>query len=211
MRTDTLISLLARSAGPAPRQLVVRRIGIAAALGLFVSVSLVFFIMGALPASVFYTPAPWVKLAYGAGLLAPALILAGRLARPGMRQGGWGYLPWVVVCAMWMAGAANITLAPSGLRAPVLFGQTWLACPWMVLAFSLPSMVAMFWALKGLAPTHLRFAGFAAGLAAGASGALAYSLACPEASTTFVAVWYTLGIGLSTLLGGALGPRLLRW
>lgn len=211
MRTDTLISLLAQSAGPAPRQLVVRRMGMAATLGLFMSVSLVVFIMGLLPASALFAPAPWIKLAYGSGLLVLALVLAGRLARPGVRQGVWGYLPWVVVCVMLMAGGVSLMLTPSEQRAFALFGQTWLACPWMVLAFSLPSMIAMFWAFKGLAPTHLRFAGFAAGLAAGASGALAYSLACPEVSTTFVAVWYTLGIGLSTLLGAALGPLLLRW
>lgn len=211
MKTDSLISILARSAGPAPRQMIVRRLGAAALLGLLGCVSLVVLVMGVLPASIFYTLAPWVKLAYGSVLLALALALAGRLVRPGMRQDGWGYLPLVVVFVMWIAGAANLMLTPSGQRASALFGQTWLACPWMVLALSLPAMAAMFWGLRGLAPTHLRFAGLSVGLAAGASGALAYSLACAEVSISFVSVWYTFGIGLSTAVGGLLGPRLLRW
>lgn len=211
MRTDDLISMLARSAGPAPRRVVVRRLGFAAALGLFGGIVSVALVVGVLPASTFSTPALWVKFAYGLVLMAVALALASRLARPGMTQGWWVYLPLAVVCAMLAAGAMNVLLTPSGQRVSALFGQTWLACPWMVLVFSLPAMLAMFRALKGLAPTRLRQAGCVAGLVAGASGALAYSLACPEASPTFVAVWYSLGIGLSTALGGALGPRLLRW
>lgn len=211
MKTDELITMLACSAGPAPTQMVVRRLGVAATLGLLGGMVSVVLVMGLLPASAFYTPGPWVKVSYGLALMVAALVLASRLARPGMRQGGWVYLPVGVVCAMLVAGAAIVLFTPPGQRASALFGQTWLACPWMVLVFSLPAMLALFWAFKGLAPTRLRQAGFAVGLAAGASGALAYSLACPEASPTFVAVWYSLGIGLSTALGGTLGPRLLRW
>lgn len=211
MKTDDLISMLARSAGPAPVQVVVRRLGVAATLGLSGGIASVVLVMGVLPASAFYTAGPWLKFAYGLGLMVAALVLASRLARPGMRQGGWAYLPVAVVCAMLAVGAANVLLTPPAQRASALFGQTWLACPWMVLVFSLPALLVMFWAFKGLAPTRLRQAGFAAGLVAGASGALAYSLACPEASPTFVAVWYSLGVGLSAALGGLLGPRLLRW
>jgi hypothetical protein len=36
-------------------------------------------------------------------------------------------------------------------------------------------------------------------------------LSCTEESAAFVAVWYSLGIALCGLLGGALGGRLLRW
>ena len=66
-------------------------------------------------------------------------------------------------------------------------------------------------ALRGLAPVRPRTAGFAAGLFAGALGALGYSLACPELAASFVAVWYTLGIGLVALAGAALAPFVLRW
>ncbi|MCA3177141.1 MAG: DUF1109 family protein, partial [Burkholderiales bacterium] len=54
-------------------------------------------------------------------------------------------------------------------------------------------------------------AGFAAGLLAGSVGAMGYSLACPETSVTFVAVWYTLGIVITACLGRWLGPKALQW
>jgi len=76
---------------------------------------------------------------------------------------------------MLAVGVANVMFTPPAQRVSALFGQTWLACPWMVLVLSLPAMLAVFRALEGLAPTRLRLAGFAA------------------------------------VLGGLLGPRLLRW
>ena len=44
----------------------------------------------------------------------------------------------------------------------------------------LPVFVATLWAMKGLAPTRLALAGAAAGLLAGAVGAVVYTLHCPE-------------------------------
>ena len=97
-----------------------------------------------------------------------------------------------------------------GRRAAVM-GQAWLTCPWNVLLLSTVPLALALWALRGLAPTRLRAAGGAAGLLAGALGALGYSLSCPEASPTFVALWYTAGVALTGALGAALGPRVLRW
>ena len=54
-------------------------------------------------------------------------------------------------------------------------------------------------------------AGFAAGVLAGSAGAFGYSFSCPEASIGFVAVWYTLGIVLTGVLGSVLGWRVLRF
>jgi negative regulator of sigma F NrsF-like protein/sigma-70-like protein len=51
----------------------------------------------------------------------------------------------------------------------------------------------------------------ACGLAAGAMGALAYSLHCPEPAAPFPGFWYLLGMLIPTAVGMALGPRLLRW
>lgn len=65
--------------------------------------------------------------------------------------------------------------------------------------------------MRSLAPTRLHSAGFAAGFLAGAVGAASYALVCSEASVTFVAVWYMLGIALTGLLGALLGQPALRW
>lgn len=76
---------------------------------------------------------------------------------------------------------------------------------------SAPALAAVLWAMRGLAPTRPRTAGFAAGLLAGSLGALGYALYCPELSPLFVLVWYTLGILIPAGLGALLGPLLLRW
>jgi hypothetical protein len=65
--------------------------------------------------------------------------------------------------------------------------------------------------MKGLAPTRLRLAGAAMGFAAGAMGALVYSVHCPELAAPFLGFWYLLGMLIPTAIGMALGPRLLRW
>jgi hypothetical protein len=66
-------------------------------------------------------------------------------------------------------------------------------------------------ALRSLAPTRLRLAGTAAGLAAGAVGASVYQLHCPELAAPFLGTWYVLGILAPAALGALIGPRLLRW
>jgi len=53
--------------------------------------------------------------------------------------------------------------------------------------------------------------GAAAGLLAGAAGALIYALHCPEMDAPFLAIWYLPGMLIPTAAGTLLGPRLLRW
>jgi hypothetical protein len=159
----------------------------------------------------FQTPIPWIKLAYALALAAAAAVLAARLARPVARLQAPRAAVTVVIATMGLLGAAVLANTPPEDRLASVLGQTWWVCPWLLMAFSLPSLAGLLWAVKGLAPTHLQQAGFACGLLAGALGAAGYALACPESSVTFVAIWYTLGIGLTALLGLFLGPRVLRW
>jgi len=73
-------------------------------------------------------------------------------------------------------------------------------------------MTAMIgWAVRRQAPVHLGRAGAAVGMTAGAVAASIYALACVESSSTFVLVWYSAGIALSSAIGAMFGPRLLRW
>jgi hypothetical protein len=101
--------------------------------------------------------------------------------------------------------------AAPGERAALVFGATWASCPFNVALLSAPVFVALLWAMKGLAPTQPALAGAAAGLLAGATGALVYTLHCPEMAAPFLAVWYFLGMLIPTALGALLGPYLLRW
>jgi hypothetical protein len=148
---------------------------------------------------------------YGGSLALAAGWLTARLSRPVART-HWPVRAVLAVFATMLAlGALTLVTSAPDQRMAALFGETWLSCPTNVVALSLPALAGALWALRGLAPTQLRAAGFNAGLLAGALGAMGYSLVCPEVSATFVAVWYSLGVLLTGLLGAVLGPRLLRW
>jgi hypothetical protein len=211
MRTDELIGLLAQGAGAAPRGLVGRRIGAALVFGLLAGVGIAFAWLDFIPAATYAFPAPWFKLAYAAALAAATLWLTARLARPGARTDAASAAAALVVLAAAMVGLVAWQATPAELRLKGFLGHSWWECPWFVLTLSLPALAALLWAMRGLAPTRPRAAGFAAGLLAGAIGAGAYALACTELAMSFVAVWYTLGILMVGLLGALLWPRLLRW
>lgn len=211
MKTAELIEMLARSAGPAPRAVAARRLVPAALAGALLSAALALAVLGPVPWALYATPAPWLKLAYAGALAAAAGWLAARLGRPVPRLKGPRVAVLAVLGAMAALGAAALLAAPPGDRMTALLGHSALTCPWNVAVLSLPALLAALWALRGLAPTRPRAAGFAAGLLAGAVGALGYALSCEETSPAFVAVWYTLGVLLTAGLGAALAPRLLRW
>jgi hypothetical protein len=211
MKTQSLIELLARGAGPAQPPPVLQRMAPAVALGLFVSALFALLSTGAIPATMWATPAPWMKLIYGASLALAAGWLTARLSRPiAPTQGPVRAVLAVVAFMLGLGAIALLTAAPEQ-RVSTLLGETWLTCPSNVVLLSLPGLAGALWALRGLAPTRLAAAGFNAGLMAGALGAMGYALVCPEVSATFVAVWYSLGILLTGLLGALLGPWLLRW
>ena len=112
---------------------------------------------------------------------------------------------------MWLLASFLLIGADFEQRHVLLFGRTSKSCPWLIALLSVPVFVAVIWAMKGLAPTRLRVAGGAAGLAAGAVGALIYCLHCPEMAAPFIGTWYLLGMLIPTAAGAVLGPRLLHW
>ena len=211
MKTDHFIDMLSRGAGPAPHGVVARRLSPAVVAGLLVSIAVAIGWFGAIPLTMWATAVPWGKLVYALALAGAAAWLTVRLSRPAA--------PWhlartavlLVMGAMTLVGLASLWLAAPSDRLGALLGDSWLVCPWRVIALSLPALAAVLWAVRGLAPTQLRAAGWAAGMLAGAVGAAGYSLSCTESSPAFVAVWYTLGIVLTGWMGAVLGPRVLRW
>lgn len=211
MKTEQLLDMLARDAGPAPRAAVARRLAPAMLFGVVCSSLLALWLVGPQPAENFQTPAPWIKLAYAITLAVGAGLLTSRLARPVSRLLPPRLLVWITVGTMALVGTAVLGLTPPDERLQAVLGQTWLKCPWTLMGLSLPALAGILWAVRGLAPTHPRQAGWAAGLLAGALGAAGYALACPESSTTFVAIWYTMGILITALIGRWLGPHVLRW
>ena len=213
MRTDDLVSMLATGAGAVQPKQAARRFATAIAWGALGAALLMAPLLGlrADLAAAFLLPMFWVKLGFVAGLAAASLFAALRLSRPGMP------LAWVPgalaapVLAIWLLAAIALARADTAQRALLFFGNTWDECPFLIALLSVPAFVAAMWAMKGLAPTRLRLAGAAAGLLAGAVGALVYCLHCPEMAAPFIGVWYLLGMLIPSAVGALLGPRLLRW
>jgi hypothetical protein len=125
-----------------------------------------------------------------------------------------GALPFVLgLPFLVLGGIALVELAgvPAGERRGLWLGQTALSCPWLIAALAIPIFVAALWALRRLAPTRQRLAGFSAGCLAGAAAAVLYALHCNENAAAFVVSWYTVGILLPGLVGILIGPRVLHW
>ncbi len=213
MKTEDLIGLLAagetRVAPHLVRQRFAAAMGWSIPLAALVMVS-VYGLRGdlvqALSGTVF-----WMKLAFAGALALFAGLATDRLGRPGMRVGRvWAGLAAPVVL-LWLAAATALLGADPAERAELVFGSSWRSCPFNIALISLPLFAAMLWFVKGMAPTEPALAGASAGLLSGAVATLIYALHCPESSVTFVGIWYVLGIAIPTLVGAALGPRLLRW
>jgi hypothetical protein len=212
MKTTELVRILAtdapaaRPARPAPRLLAALAAGAAVSAGIL-ALWLGLRPMGPALASASF----WMKAGYAAALAGAGALATARLARPGGRV-GWAL--WMAVAAVAllavMAGRESIAAA-RGTMLRLWLGDTWDVCPLRILALSLPVLAAVFWMLRGMAPTRPALAGGAAGAAAGAVGAAVYGLYCQETTAAFVVVWYSLGIGAAVALGAILGRRLLRW
>jgi len=213
MKTDELVALLAASAGVVEPDATARRYATALGWGACGAMLLMAITLGVRPDlyEAAWLPMFWIKLAFPASLAVGALLAVSRLSRPGVRL---GRLPGALVApviAMWLLAAFALLGATPLERVELILGSTWKDCLLNVTILSLPVLVAVLWAMKGLAPTHLALAGAAAGLLAGAIGALVYALHCPEMEASFIGVWYVAGMLIPTAAGALLGPRLLRW
>ncbi len=213
MQTDKLISMLATNAEPVAPGAVRRRLAVVLVAGGAGAFVLMLAWLGIRPdlAEAAREPMFWVKLALPAALLVTALVAAARLARPGVRTGHAAEALLVPVGAIWALAAASLASVPGEQRMALLLGDTWASCPFNIAALSVPAFLAAFWAMRGLAPTRPAAAGAFSGLLAGAVGATAYCLHCPEMAPPFLGTWYLLGMAIPAAAGAIAGPRLLRW
>jgi hypothetical protein len=213
LKTDDLIAMLANRVHAIDPRIAARRYLIAIAVGGVAAIALLVTALGINPGLAHEAVVPmfWVREAYCLGLGALAIAAVVRLARPGVPLGRLGMAVPVPLIVMWLLAAIALFNAPAEGRVPLLLGGSAIVCPFRIAVISSPLLVAFIWALRGFAPTRLRFTGAVAGFAAGALGALVYTLHCPELAAPFLGVWYVLGMLIPTLIGASLGPRLLRW
>lgn len=214
MKTDELVALLAKDAGPVESNSTARRFGVALGWSAIATALTMLLTLGVRPdiGEAVRLPMFWIKIAFPALVAAASFLAATRLARPGARLGAApGAALLTLVAAMGLAAAATLFQAAPSERSHLVFGDTWLFCLISIPLLSLPAFAAAIWAMKGLAPMRLSLAGGAAGLLAGAVAAAAYALHCPEMEPPFLAIWYVIGMVIPAIAGAAAGPRLLRW
>jgi hypothetical protein len=196
-----------------PRGMVARRLLLGLGAGLLVSIAHVLAVLGPRPDMMpaMHTMMFWMKLIYPLLLAVIAAFAAERLARPAASaQARMVWLPLPLALVLVLALTVFL-LTPPDARGDMLMGHSARLCPFLVLACSIPPLAGLVWAMRGLAPTRLREAGFVIGLTAGGAGAFAYAWHCNETGAPFLAIWYSLGIAATALAGWLFGPRLLRW
>lgn len=213
MNTDELARLLATGTEAIDARAPVRRCALAVGAGVIAATILMATWLGVRANLVqdLGSPMLWIKFAFVAWLAVGGWIAARRLARPGARLARVPGALAAPVLAMWLLAAIALAGADAQGRGELLLGQTWTACPFNIAVLALPIFAAALWGMKGFAPTRLRWAGAAAGLFAGAAGAVIYAFHCPELAAPFLGVWYVLGMLIPTALGALIGPRVLRW
>lgn len=213
MDTDRLVAILSRDAEPVVRGASARRFAAALLAGGVAAVVLMLALLGLRPdlGEAVGDAMFWVKLGVPALLLVSGLAACTRLGRPGARVGSAAVVLLLPIAAIWLLAALALASAPPSARVALVLGDSSAACVVSIAILAVPTFVAAFWAMKGLAPTRPALAGAFSGLLAGAAGALVYAWHCPEMAAPFIATWYLLGIAGPAVVGALLGPVLLRW
>ncbi len=212
MKTDDLIEALVQDAAEPQRSPAQRVLG-ATVLGALAAATLFVFALGVRSdlSSAFETWRFAFKFALSLVSMACAWRACLELTRPEVRL--MDVVGWIAVTPTLLAVAVFYELAvipPAHWyeRAAGLYASTCLSA---IPLLSTVPLVALLIALRAGAPRSPAATGAVAGLLAGGLSAALYATHCPDNSPLFVAIWYTLAVGLVTFTGAFAGHRVLRW
>jgi hypothetical protein len=212
MRTDDLIGQLSANLEPVKRGAMARLLAGAIVIGVAGSAVVMLGMLGLRHdfSSAMMSFGMWTKLAYTLAIAVFGFLLVERAGRPGAEMSKPALLLALPVLAIILLAILQMS-APGADMPKLVMGRSSRVCATNVLIVALPTLAATFWALRRLAPTRLTLAGALAGLFAGGAGAFVYCFHCTESTAPFIAIWYSLGIALTTALGALLGRHFLRW
>jgi hypothetical protein len=213
MTFDPLIDQLTKDLKPVRR----RRVGVDAAIMAAICAAelTLFFLVGAARPDMpmmMQQPTFWWRLA-SLGLIA---LISGALAifsfnpayspRKGIR--------WLIlaVAACLVVGLC-IAIGQGGLSSIIdrLQWRSGLQCTYKMVALSIPPVIGLGILMRRGASTDARMTALLVGLGAAAWGAFVFVFACPFNDPVYIAVWYTVGCGIVTLLSRLLLPKITRW
>ena len=212
MKTDDFINALVEDQGVKVAASG-RRFGsqMGAGLGLSLAIFVVFLGVRHDFAVALSDPHVMFKFIFAASLVGCLLPVVIRAVRPEVRllqPLRWVALPLVVLGA----GVAFqlLTSAPEAWLTGMI-GQNPGSCLKSIPALAVGPLVVLLLILRNGAPTRPVLSGAVAGIVSGGFAAFIYALHCPDDSALFVALWYSLAIGITALAGALLGNRFLRW
>ncbi|MBN8929995.1 MAG: hypothetical protein BGO51_27550 [Rhodospirillales bacterium 69-11] len=213
MQTESLVDRLSRDLQPVRR----RSAGRDAMYLLVLALAEIFAFLGMgfmrpdMPTAM-DQPSLWWKLgSMGliAGLGAGITILAAdplRSPRRGLR--------WIFACIALIFASGWLIDAGGNDFGQLLLRLDWrngLQCVWKMDVLALPPAIAMAILLRRGAPTDREGTALAAALSAAAWGAFVFVFACPSDDPLYIAVWYTVGCTIATVLGRAVLLCTSRW
>jgi hypothetical protein len=206
--TDDLIRSLASAAGTRRSASLQAAFAVTGAASLACALLLVFSVFGIRQdfADMAVRMPFAFKVVYAGVLVVGASVVALYAATPGASASAqYAMLPAVTLLA------CGVIFDPTGF--PIM-GRTDVAaaiCVGRILFLSLPAMILTFVVMRKGAPTQPLFAGAVIGILSASLGALAYTLACKNDGTAFVAIWYTAACAIMAFIGAVVGHRVLRW
>jgi hypothetical protein len=206
--TDDLIRSLASTAGTRRSASLRAAFAVAGAASLACALLLVFSVIGIRhDFADMAVRLPFAfKLVYTGSLVIGTFVVALYAARPGASAAAlYALSPTVILLAL------GVIFDPTAF--PVM-GRTSTAavfCVSSIVLLSLPAMILAFGVMRKGAPTQPLFAGAVIGLFSASVGAMAYTLACKNDGTAFVAIWYTAACAIMAFAGAMVGRRVLRW
>ena len=202
MKTESLIERLSRDLRPVRPRSWKRDAVILLALGLIELA--VFLSMGFMRPDMpmaMTRPSFWWKFVIALISLDPV-----RSPRRGLR--------WILaLVALIFASGWLIDAGQNGVRS-LLAEIDWrdgVQCAAKIVALSVPAAVALGLLIRRGAPTDRGGTALAASLAAAGWGAFVFVFICPYDNPLYLAVWYTVGCGLVTLIGRVLLSWIARW
>ena len=213
MKTDDLIKALVAD-NPSVAPPISRTVMLALLAGATVAAILFAVMMGPrsdFAWSIVNSPRFVFKFVLTLGLAIPAYFLVQRMARPDAKA---GKTIWILALVPLMLAAGVLTemyLLPADHWAVYMIGSNSKACMSFIPLFAMAPLAGALLALRQGAPSNPTAAGAFAGLLAAGIGATLYGSHCVDDSPLFIAVWYTIAVGMITGLGAFLGSRLLRW
>jgi hypothetical protein len=213
MKTEDLIAALAGNAKPVMLATPRHRFASGLSWGLLCSslmMALFIGVRGDIGEAV-QTPIFWAKLLVTAATAYIVYAVTEKLGRPGARVAGWLTGLGIVLAVLALAVLGALSQAAPQARMPMVFGQSWQSCPLHIAMLSVPLLIAALWAMKGLAPTRPVAAGASAGLLAGSTATILYSLTCGASQLPYLVIWYSLGAAIPATIGATLGLKLFRW